>query len=40
VAKNIARDDLRRHRLDGESHRLGDVLLHPRVDLRKGADRA
>ena len=36
----VARDDLGRDRLDREAHGLGDVRLHPRIDLRKGADRA
>ena len=36
----VARDHLRRDRLRGQAHRLGDMLLHARIDLRKGADRA
>ncbi len=36
----VARDDLRRHRLDREPHRLGDMRLHARIDLREGADGA
>jgi hypothetical protein len=36
----VARDHLGRDRLRHESHRLGDVLFHARVDLREGADGA
>ena len=36
----VARDDLRRDRLDGEPHRLGDMRLDARIDLGEGADRA
>ena len=36
----VARDDLGRDRLDRKPHRLGDVRLDPRIDLREGADRA
>ena len=36
----VARDDLRRDRLDREAHRLGDMCFDARVDLREGADRA
>ena len=36
----VARDDLGRDRLDGKPHGLGDMRLHPRIDLREGADRA
>jgi hypothetical protein len=36
----VARDDLRRDRLDGKPHGLGDVHFDARIDLREGADRA
>jgi len=36
----VARNDLGRDRLDGEPHGLGDMGLHPWIDLGKGAHRA
>jgi len=36
----IARDHLGGDRLRPEPHRLGDVLLHARIDLRESADRS
>ena len=36
----VARDDLGRHRLDGEAELLGDMLFDPRIDVGEGADRA
>ena len=36
----VARDHLGRDRLGHQPHRLGDMFLHARIDLRKGADRA
>ena len=36
----VARDDLGRDRLDRQAHRLGDMRLDARIDMREGADRA
>ena len=36
----VARNHLRRDRLDRQSHRLRDVLFDARIDLRERADRA
>ena len=36
----VARDDLRRDRLGLEAELSGDVSLHARIEMRKGADRA
>ena len=36
----VARDDLRRDRLDAQAHRLGDMRFDARIDLGEGADRA
>ncbi len=36
----VARDDLRRDRLDREAEPLGDMLLDLRSDVGEGADRA
>ncbi|MNN31808.1 hypothetical protein D3C81_1455100 [compost metagenome] len=36
----VARDDLGRDRLDGQTHLVGDVLLNRRIDVGEGADGA
>jgi hypothetical protein len=36
----VARDDLRRDRLDLEAQLLGDIAPRPRIDIGEGADGA